>query len=69
MELSVPDESYFEAARLAREQDIPVGEVFAAALSEQLALLKRLEARAARGDRAKFLTVLDKASDVPEKLD
>jgi len=40
-----------------------VDEVFASAFMEQVAAFERLRQRAARGDREKFLAVLDKVPD------
>ena len=70
MSIEIPDEVYEKAARMAAEQHISVGEVFASAFEQHLALRERLAQRAARGDREKFLAVLDKAPDVePEEQD
>lgn len=40
-----------------------VDEVFASAFVEQLAAWERLQQRASRGDRGKFLAALDKVPD------
>jgi hypothetical protein len=58
------------AAEIAKAQQVSVDEVFASAFSEQLSAWERLQQRAARGTREKFLAVLDKAPDVePEDYD
>ena len=62
--MSIPEELYKKAAEVARAQQIPIDDVFAAAVAEQLSAWDRLQDRAARGDREKFLRVLDKVQDV-----
>ena len=68
--VSVPDDLYKKAAEIASARRVSVDEVFASAFIEQLSAWERLQARAARGDRKKFLDVLDKIPDVdPEGFD
>jgi hypothetical protein len=68
--VSVPEELYKKAVDLAVAQHVSVDEVFASAFAQQLAALERLQRRAARGDRDKFLAVLDQVPDVePEDYD
>ena len=68
--ISVPEELYKRAVEIAEAQHVSVDEVFASAFADQLAAWERLKQRAARGDRDKFRTVLDKAPDVePEEYD
>ena len=68
--ISIPEEVYEKAAEIAKKQHVSVSEVFVSAFTEQLAAWERLEQRAARGDRKKFLDVLDKVPDVePEERD
>jgi len=68
--ISVPDEVYRKAAAIAKEQHVPVEEVFSSAFQDQLAHWERLKQRAARGSREKFLVALDKAPDLePEESD
>jgi hypothetical protein len=68
--VSVPEELYKKAVAIAEVQHVSVDEVFASAFAEQLAAWERLRERAARGNRDRFLAVLDKASDVePEESD
>jgi hypothetical protein len=68
--VSVPDELYQKAVEIANALRVSVDEVFASAFAEQLSAWERLQHRAARGTREKFLAVLDKAPDVePEDYD
>jgi elongation factor P--beta-lysine ligase len=68
--VSVPDELYQKAVEIAQAQRVSVDEVFASAFSEQLSAGERLQQRAARGTREKFLAALDKAPDVePDDYD
>jgi len=68
--ITVPDELYKKAAEIANTLHVSVDEVFASAFSEHLAAWERLQRRASRGDRGKFLAVLDKAPDVdPDESD
>jgi hypothetical protein len=62
--VSVPDELYQKAVEIAKAQRVSVGEVFASAFAEQLSAWERLQQRAARGSREKFLAALDKVPDV-----
>ncbi len=64
MNISVPDDLYQKAAEIARAQNITVEELFASVFEGQLAEWERLQIRAARGRRDKFLAVLDSAPDV-----
>ena len=61
--VSVPEELYKKAVEVAEAQHVSVDEVFASAFMEQVAAFERLRQRAARGDREKFLAVLDKVPD------
>jgi len=62
--ISVPDELYRKASEIARAQHVSVDEVFASVFAEHLAAWERLQQRALRGDRDRFLSVLDKVPDV-----
>lgn len=62
--VSIPEDLYKVAAKIASDRHISVDEVFASAFAEQLAVWERLKQRAARGDREKFRAVLDKVPDV-----
>lgn len=62
--VSVPDDLYKKAAEISNARHVSVEEVFASAFAEQLSSWERLQTRAARGDRNKFLAVLDKVPDV-----
>ena len=65
--VSVPEELYQKAVEIAKTQNLSVDEVFAGAFVEHLAAWERLQQRAARGSREKFLAVLDKVPDVEPK--
>jgi hypothetical protein len=68
--INVPEELYEQAQIISRTQNVSVDEVLASAFTEHIAAWQRLRERAARGDRQKFLTVLDQVSDVePEEYD
>jgi hypothetical protein len=68
--VTVPDELYRKALKVAEAQHVSVDEVFASAFAEQLAAFERLQQRAARGSRERFLAVLDKVPDAePEDRD
>ena len=70
IEIDVPDDLYEEAQLIARAQHMSVGDIFASALSDHLAIWRRLKKRAAVGSREAFLKVLDAVPDVePEKYD
>ena len=70
VKISVPDELYDKAVKIAEEQHVSVGEVFASAFLDQLTAWERLKQRAARGSRDRFLAVLEKVPDVePEEND
>jgi hypothetical protein len=62
--VSVPEELYKKAIAIAEAQHVSVDEVFASAFAEQLAAWERLQQRASRGNRERFLAVLDKVPDV-----
>ena len=68
--VSVPEELYRKAVQIAEAQHLSVDEVFASAFLEHVTAWERLQQRAARGSRDKFLAVLDKVPDVePEDFD
>ena len=65
--IQLPDWLAREVRRLAEEDEVSVDQFVATALAEKLSALKTadsLEARARKGDRARFLAALDKAPDV-----
>jgi hypothetical protein len=64
MTIQVPEDLYRQAKQIAETNDVSVDEVFASAFLEHLAVLERFNKRAARGDRERFLALLDKAPDV-----
>jgi hypothetical protein len=66
---SVPRDLYQEAVEIAASNHISVEEFFRRTLQERVAW-EKLQIRAARGDRQKFLAVLNKVPDVePEDYD
>ena len=70
MTVNVPEELYQKAVEIAESQHLSVDEVFASAFADQISAWERLQQRAARGSREKFLAVLDKVPDVePEDFD
>jgi hypothetical protein len=62
--VEVPVELYDKATEIARSQSMSVADVFATACFEHVAAWERMENRAKRGDRTKFLEVLAKVPDV-----
>ena len=68
--VSIPDELYQKAVEIAEAQNVSVDEVLTLAFVEQLSGWERLQVRAARGNRAKFLAVVDKVPDgEPDQFD
>lgn len=68
--IQVSDEVFLKAKEIAEAGSISVGEVFEAALVDQVALSERFNRRAAKGSREEFLAVLDKVPAVePEDFD
>lgn len=68
--IKVPEELYRKAAEIAAAEHATVEDVFASAFAEQVAAWERLNQRAARGSRERFLAVMAKAGDAePEPLD
>jgi predicted nucleic acid-binding protein len=68
--IDLPNEVYDQAAAIARSQHIDVADVLAAACAEHVGAWERLEQRAKRADRVKFLEVLAKVPDVePDAAD
>jgi hypothetical protein len=62
MNVTIPDEVYQEAARIAEAENISVSQVFTAAFTEHAAAWNRIRDRAARASRQKFTAVLDRVS-------
>jgi len=62
--ISVPEELYRKACEIAAAQNRSVDEVFSSAFAGQMEEWERLKARASRGDRGKFLEVLNRVPDV-----
>ena len=68
--INIPEELYDQARAIAEAQNIAVEDVFASAFADHFAAWQRLQERAARGDREKFLAVLERVPDVePEEYD
>jgi len=68
--INIPEELYDQARRIADAHQVPVEQVFAAAFADQFSVWQRLRERASRGDRDKFLEVLDRVPDVePDEYD
>ena len=66
----VPEELYHKAVEIAQAQRVSVDEVFASAFAEQVSAWERLQQRASRGSREKFLAALDEVPDVePDDYD
>lgn len=63
--LDLPQDLYNRAAEIAQQQQLSVTDVLAAACAEHIAAWDRLEQRAQRGDRARFLDVLAKVPNIP----
>jgi len=61
--LNIPEDLYRRAAEVAEAQRVSVEDVLASAVSDQLRSWEILKARAARGDRQRFLAVLDSVSE------
>ena len=62
--IRIPDDLYKKALEIANARQVSVDEVFASAFAEQLLAWERLQERASRGDRKKFLSILDRVPDV-----
>ena len=68
--INIPEELYDQARGIAESHRVSVEQVFASALADQFAAWQRLRERAGRGDREKFLAVLESVPDVePEEYD
>jgi predicted transcriptional regulator len=68
--INVSQELYDQARTIAEAHHVPVEQVFASAFADQFAAWQRLQERAARGDRQKFLAVLESVPDIePEEYD
>jgi hypothetical protein len=66
----VPEELYQKAVEIAQAQRVSVDDVFASAFAEHVSAWERLQQRASRGSREKFLAALDDVPDVePDDYD
>ncbi|MDX2267499.1 MAG: hypothetical protein NW208_05295 [Bryobacter sp.] len=68
IQLELPQELYEQAARIAAEQHLSVEGVLAVAAADHIAAWQHLQSRARRGDREKFLAVLDTAPNAPAQV-
>lgn len=66
--ISIPDELYESAKRIARAENVSVEELFASAVEERILEVERLKEKAARGSYEKFQQVMKKvhAAEPPE---
>lgn len=64
MTIELPDELYRRAAEIAAQANISVEELVISSVEQHLREFDRLKTRAERGNREKFLHVLDKVPDV-----
>jgi hypothetical protein len=64
VKISIPDELYRRASKVAAEEGVSVDALFAAAFEQRLLELERLQAKATRGDYEKFQRVMSKAPAV-----
>jgi hypothetical protein len=73
IKITIPDSLYQAAVELANKDKISLSQFISIALAEKISVLKTatyLEERAKRGDREKFLKVLERVKDVePEEHD
>ena len=73
LSVRLPESLHQRARELARKEHVSINQLLASALGEKIATLEAaeyLEARAARGSRAKFRRVLARVPDVePEEND
>jgi hypothetical protein len=70
MSVNIPEDLYEHARVIAEAHRVQVDEVIASGFADHLAALQRPRERAARGDREKFLAVLERVPDVePEEDD
>lgn len=72
LNVNLPDSIYNGIRGLAQRENISLDHLVALALSEKMSAMmteKYLRERSARGDRKKFLAVLDQAPDVPAEAE
>ena len=73
LSLRLPDSLHRQIRELADENNISINQLITLAVAEKVAALRTvayLEERAARGDRERYLAILDKAPAVePESYD
>jgi hypothetical protein len=59
----VPEDVYEKAAKIAAEQQVPVGDVIAAAFLDQMAAQEYIARRAARSSKESYLSALDQIGE------
>ena len=64
-QISIPDEIFVRAERLAEQQQLTVEDLISAALSEHIAGTEYILRRGERANMAKFREMLTLVSDVP----
>lgn len=73
MNIELPDSLLRRAREMAEQEGVPLEQFIASALAEKMAAwnaVDYLEARAARGDRAKFQAAMNSVADTkPEESD
>lgn len=73
LSVNIPDSVYQGIQGLSRQENLPLDQLVALALSEKMSAMlteSYLKQRGTRGDRKKFLSVLDQAPDVlPDEQD
>ena len=62
--INIPEDPYDQARAISEIQNVAVEDVFASAFADHFATWQRLQERAARGNRDKFLVVLERVPDV-----
>ena len=61
--ITVPDEIYEKAVKMAAERHVPVDDLIATALADQMSAQEYITRRAARSSRETFLAALDQVPD------
>jgi hypothetical protein len=61
--ITVPDDLYEKAEKLAAERHVAVDDVIATALADQMAAQEYIARRASRSSKKSFLSALDQISD------
>ena len=70
MKIHLSGELHKKVQDIAKKENVSAEQIVITAVADYLSAWERLQQRAARGDRDKFLAVLDKVPDVePEDYD